>query len=136
MPFITTRINVPLSEEQEARLVSGLGRAIEFVSGKLEQSLVLDFEDMCRLRLRGDGSRPMAYVVVAGFENCEHHGYRSGQRFYQIRGHRVLERLRPRLRWSRHHVSSARRRSAFQPAAVQHREVIMNPVHENSDLGR
>lgn len=38
MPFITSRINVPLSEEQEARLVSGLGKAIEFVPGKTEQS--------------------------------------------------------------------------------------------------
>lgn len=36
---------------------------------------MLDFEDMCRLHLRGDGSQPMVYVVVAVFGNCDHQGF-------------------------------------------------------------
>ena len=75
MPFITTRINVPLMKEQETRLASGLGKAIEIVPGKTEASLLLGFEDNCHLYLRGDESQPMAYITVAVFGNPFHCGY-------------------------------------------------------------
>ncbi|PDS41174.1 hypothetical protein CO662_35615 [Rhizobium anhuiense] len=75
MPFITTKISGSLTEEQEIRLVSGLGKAIECVPGKTQESLMLSFEDNCHLYLRGDGSQPMAYVTVAVFGNPFHWGY-------------------------------------------------------------
>ena len=75
MPFILTKINVPLSREQEIRLKTGLGKAIECVPGKSENSLLLSFEDNCRLYLRGDDRQPMAYITVAVFGNPHQSGY-------------------------------------------------------------
>ena len=75
MPFVISRVNLPVTPEQEARLASGLGKANEVVPGKSEASLMLSFEADCRLYLRGDASLPMAYITVAVFGEPEHRGY-------------------------------------------------------------
>ena len=74
MPFITTRTNVAMSDEQATRLKTMLGRAIALVPGKSEQSLLLAFEPQCRMYLRGDGSMP-AYIEVSVWGNEAHRGY-------------------------------------------------------------
>lgn len=74
MPFIVSRVNVPISPEQEQRLKSRMGKAIELVPGKSEEYLLLGFEQNCHLYLRGDNSRPMAYIEAAIFENEGHRG--------------------------------------------------------------
>lgn len=75
MPFINTKTNLALTGAQEAALVSGLGRAIELVPGKTQDSLMLSFEENCRLFLKGEGEKPMAYLTVAVFGNPFHCGY-------------------------------------------------------------
>jgi len=75
MPFIISRINIPVTREQETRLKRGLGKAIELVPGKTEDSLLLSFEDSSRLYLRRDNGQPMAYITVAVFGNPFHCGY-------------------------------------------------------------
>jgi len=75
MPFILSKVNVPLTVEQQALLTSGLGRAIEFIPGKTAASLMTGFEADAHLYLRGDNSKPMAYITVAVFANPEQCGY-------------------------------------------------------------
>ena len=75
MPFIIARVNVPVKNEQEEKIKSLLGRAIELVQGKSEQYLMICFEDNCRFWLRGDDSLPAAYIEVSIFGNDCHYGY-------------------------------------------------------------
>ena len=77
MPFIVSKVNIPVSEEQERELKERLGKAIELVPGKSEEVLLLSFEDNCRLWLRGENDRPMAYLTVSVFSNESHAGYRE-----------------------------------------------------------
>lgn len=64
MPFIGTKVSTTLSKEKEIKLKEKLGQAIGILPGKSERSLMLEFEDNCRLYFRGDNSAPMAYVEV------------------------------------------------------------------------
>lgn len=75
MPFIVSKVNVPISAEQERALKEKLGKAIELVPGKSEESLLLSLEDCCHLYLRGDKSQSMAYLTVSIFGNEGHAGY-------------------------------------------------------------
>ena len=75
MPFVIARVNVPVSREQEHRIKSALGRAIELVPGKTEQYLMLGFEENCRFWLRGTDSHKAAYIEVSIFGNEKHCGY-------------------------------------------------------------
>ena len=52
-----------------------MGRAIGLVPGKSEAYLLLDFEDNCRLWLRGKKNAPTAYMEAAIFGNEGHSGY-------------------------------------------------------------
>lgn len=75
MPFIFSKVNIPISKEQERELKSQLGKAISLVPGKSEEYLLTGFEDNCRMYLQGDDSEPLAYVEADIFGNEEHLGY-------------------------------------------------------------
>jgi len=75
MPFITARVNTAIDAEQEKELKTRMGKAIELVPGKSEEYLLLNFEDHCHLYLRGDNSRPIAYIEVSIWANENHLGY-------------------------------------------------------------
>ena len=63
MPFIHTRVNRPISREQEEQLARQYGDAVTLL-GKSENWLMLQFEDNCRLYFQGGGSNPLAFVSV------------------------------------------------------------------------
>ncbi|MBW4793285.1 hypothetical protein [Pseudomonas tolaasii] len=91
MSFIISKVNVPISPEQELRLKSGIGKAIECVPGKTESLLMLGFEAGYSLYLRGDNRQSMVYITVAVFANPDHHGYEQmsqiiAQLFYNTLG--------------------------------------------------
>lgn len=91
MPFIISKVNVPISREQEIELKTRLGKAIELVPGKSEAYLLLGFEDNCRLWLRGDDSEPIAYIEANIFGNERHLGYdaftaETTQAFHDVLG--------------------------------------------------
>ena len=65
MPYINTKLSVPLSKDAEQKLKSKLGEAIALFPGKSEKWLMLNFEDNCRLWLGGDNSKPTAFVEVS-----------------------------------------------------------------------
>ncbi len=75
MPFIKVKASCEITPEQELILKSEIGRAIELVPGKSEQYLLLEFEDKCRLWLRGVNSEPLIYIEAAVFGNENHFGY-------------------------------------------------------------
>ena len=75
MPFIIARVNMSVSREQEQEIKTLLGRAIELVPGKSEQYLMIGFEVDYHFWLRGDDSRPAAYIEASIFGNERHLGY-------------------------------------------------------------
>lgn len=75
MPFIKSKVSVPLSPSQENTLKSRMGKAIELIPGKSEAYLLLDFEDNCRLWLCGKNDEPIVYIEAAIFGNEPHYGY-------------------------------------------------------------
>lgn len=77
MPFITVRTNQEIKQDQEEKIKAGLGKAITFVPGKSEASLMVMFEKKAPIYLRGDGKRPMAFLDVAVFGNESHQGYQE-----------------------------------------------------------
>lgn len=74
MPFIMSKINVPVDAAQEVKLKSRLGKAIELLPGLSEKYLLAGFESNCRFYLRGDKNQPVAYVEVSVFGNEQHIG--------------------------------------------------------------
>lgn len=75
MPFIKVRISCHITDEQEKALKTRFGKAISLVPGKSEEYLLLEFEDNCRLWLRGEQDEPIAYIEAAIFGNEGHLGY-------------------------------------------------------------
>ena len=67
MPFINTKLSIPLTKETEQKLKKKLGEAIAILPGKTEKWLMVNFEDNCRLWFAGDNSRPTAYLEVSAF---------------------------------------------------------------------
>lgn len=69
MPYIQTKTNIPITEEQEFKLKSEIGKLIELYPGKTESRLMLGFEDNCRLWFGGKNDTPIAFVQVMLFGN-------------------------------------------------------------------
>lgn len=67
MPFINSKINVKLTQEQELELKIKLGKAIELIPGKSENWLMLGFEDEYKLYFQGANACKIAYVEVKVF---------------------------------------------------------------------
>ena len=77
MPFIKVKTSCPITNEQEVRIKSLMGKAIELVPGKSEEYLLLEFEDNCRLWLRGHNDEPIAYIEAAIFASESHRGFNT-----------------------------------------------------------
>ncbi len=66
MPYISTKTNVTVSQEQEIALKTAFGKAIELIPGKSERWLMLKFSDGERMWLDGDDA-PAAMLEVEIF---------------------------------------------------------------------
>ena len=75
MPFIMTKVNVPVGVAQEVQLKARLGKAMELLPGLSEKYLLTGIEQNCRFYLRGDNAQPVAYIEASLFGNEEHIGY-------------------------------------------------------------
>ncbi len=75
MPFIKCKVSCEMTTEQEFELKRRFGKAIEFIPGKSEEYLLLEFEDNSRLWLRGEQGAPIAYIEAAIFGNERHFEY-------------------------------------------------------------
>ena len=75
MPCIIAKVNVPVSKEQETKIKSIVGKAIENVPGKNENYLLFGIEDNYRFYLRGNGEQKAAYIQADIFGNEDHIGF-------------------------------------------------------------
>ena len=75
MPFMMSKVNIPINEDQEIQLKSRLGKAIELLPGLSEEYLMAGFEDNQHIYLRGDKNQAVAYIEVSIFGNEIHYGY-------------------------------------------------------------
>ena len=69
-----SKVNVHVDVEQEFKIKSRLGKAIEILPGLSEKFLLTGIESNCALYLRGE-KIPTAYVEVSVFGNEIHLGY-------------------------------------------------------------
>lgn len=67
MPFINSKISVPVTDAQEKEIKTLLGKAIETIPGKSENWLMVGFEPEYRLYFRGSNAEPIAMVDVSVF---------------------------------------------------------------------
>lgn len=65
MPFINSKVTTKISTEQEQKLKTELGKAIELIPGKSEQWLMLNFEPEQRMYFQGDNSEDIAFIDVS-----------------------------------------------------------------------
>lgn len=77
MPFIMSKVNVPIDAKQEIKLKSRLGKAMELLPGLSEKYLLAGFESDCHFYLRGKNDEPIAYIEVSIFGNGNHLGYEN-----------------------------------------------------------
>ena len=74
MPYISTKTNVKISADNEARMRAALGKAIEAIRGKSERWLMLSFCDEVRMAFSGDTS-PTAMIEVEIFGSASSEEY-------------------------------------------------------------
>lgn len=76
MPYIKTRTNIDLTDEQISQIKAELGSAITLI-GKTESWLMVDFDKNCDLYFKGDTLNPIAYVEVKLFGHADKSAYNS-----------------------------------------------------------
>lgn len=64
MPFVDVKVSSVISEDAEVLLKKRFGDLISIIPGKSEGSLMMNFEDQCRLWFRGSREKPSAFVNV------------------------------------------------------------------------
>lgn len=74
MPFINSRVSIPMTEQQKDSLKGKLGSVITMIPGKSEEWLMLEFADNCDLYFRGAKEQPLAMIEIKVFgsipEDC------------------------------------------------------------------
>ena len=64
MPFFLSKTNVSISDEQEKNLKFGLAQVVRKNFGYGEEYILAEFEDNCKLYLRGKNTDPIVYIEV------------------------------------------------------------------------
>ncbi len=67
MPFINSKVNVALSEEEKDILKDKFGQAISLIPGKSESWLMVGFEDNYSLYFKGKNNTKIAFIEVKIF---------------------------------------------------------------------
>lgn len=75
MPFINSKVTLPLKEEQKEIIKKELGNAIALIPGKSETWLMVGFEDRCSLYFRGEKKEKAAFVEVKIFGKATEEAY-------------------------------------------------------------
>lgn len=75
MPFIMSRVNIQISEEKKIELKKQLGKAIETIPYKNENSLMVGIEDSYTLFMAGQSNESLAYIEISVWKNQRHEGY-------------------------------------------------------------
>ena len=73
MPYIRISTTKKLNDEQQAALVSGLGKAIEVIPGKDGRGLIVDMEDGKTMYSGGVKQDNLVFADVRYYSNFEYH---------------------------------------------------------------
>ena len=65
MPFIDVKASCPISQEQEAELKAGLGKAVALIPGIDESRLMLRFTGNCHMWYAGSQEGPIVMAEAA-----------------------------------------------------------------------
>lgn len=77
MPFIDSKISVPITEEKKQIIKDRLGKAIELIPGKSEQWLMVGFDNNYSLYFQGKDSGRIAFVEVKLFGGASDEAYNN-----------------------------------------------------------
>lgn len=75
MPYIDTVTTIKLTTEQEEELKTEFGKAIELISGKSEEWLMLNFRGGCHMAFRGTTTPDIAMLDVCVFGKAKDSEY-------------------------------------------------------------
>lgn len=75
MPFINTKVNTPITPQQEETLKTEFGKAIRLI-GKSEAWLMLSFEENCHLYFKGS-AEPCALMEVKLYGRADSASYNA-----------------------------------------------------------
>lgn len=75
MPFINSKVTVPLTESEKETLKAELGQAISLIPGKSENWLMVGFEDNYPLYFKGKNDSKLAFVEVKIFGGASDEAY-------------------------------------------------------------
>lgn len=75
MPFINSKVNTSLTEDEKERLKTRLGQAITLIPGKSESWLMVGFEEKCSLYFKGKNDGRLAFVEVKIFGKANDSSY-------------------------------------------------------------
>ena len=64
MPFFLSKTNVSINDEQEKNLKFGLAQVVRKNFSYVEEYILAEFEDNCKLYLRGTNTEPIVYIEV------------------------------------------------------------------------
>lgn len=73
MPYIHSKVSVPMTAEQKSQLKSSLGQCISIFKGKSEHGLMLEISDCCQMYHGGEELAAIACIEVKlfGFQTEE-----------------------------------------------------------------
>ena len=75
MPFINSKVSVPLTEREKETMTGKLGQAISLIQGNSERWLMVDFEENYSLYFKGKNDTRLAYVEVEIFGGTTDEAY-------------------------------------------------------------
>lgn len=75
MPFINSKVNISLTEDEKERLKTKLGQAITVIPGKSESWLMVGFEENCSLYFKGKSDGRLAFIEVKVFGSASGSDY-------------------------------------------------------------
>lgn len=67
MPFINSKVNFPLTEDNRETLKTELGKIITLFPGKSESHLMINLDDDCKMYFAGKNDFRMAIIEVKVF---------------------------------------------------------------------
>lgn len=77
MPFINLKCSPKVENDKELEIKSELGKAIELLSGKSENYLMVNIEDSQHLYFKGKNDRPIAYFEVSLLGSAKREDYET-----------------------------------------------------------
>lgn len=71
MPFLNIKYSKEINKEQEEKIKTELGKAIEVIPGKSESWFMINFENNAHLYFKGKNSEPILFANLSVYGNVD-----------------------------------------------------------------